>query len=389
MPGDSVTLPQHPPPGAHQRHSTRAAFFVAGFALAAWAPLVPFAQARLGVNDAQLGLLLLCLGAGSVVAMPLSGAVAARFGCRRPVWIAGLCICAALPLLATLDSAPALAMALLLFGAGLGVTDVAVNTQAIIVEKAASRALMSGFHGLFSVGGIAGAGGVSGLLWAGASPLVAALAVDLVILGLLAIFGRHLLPYGSEDERRSPLFVPPHGVVLIIGLLCFITFLTEGSILDWGAIFLTSVSQVDPSRSGLGYAVFACAMTLGRFGGDRIKQAVGGRAILIFGGLLGAAGFALTVFVPSWPASLAGFWMVGLGTANIVPVLYSALGRQKIMPPNLAVAAVTTVGYLGILAGPALIGLTAHATSLDRRRLPLHVAAMLLLVVASSRLATP
>jgi predicted MFS family arabinose efflux permease len=387
MPGDAVTLPQRPPPGAHQRHSTRAASFILGIALATWAPLVPFAQARLAVNDAQLGLLLLCLGAGSVVTMPLSGALVARFGCRRPVWAAGLCISAALPLLATLDSAPALALALLLFGASLGVTDVAVNTQAIIVEKAAGRALMSGFHGLFSVGGILGASGVSGLLWAGASPLVAALAADLVILGLLAIFGRHLLPYGSEDERRSALFALPHGVVLIIGLLCFITFLTEGAILDWGAIFLTSVRQVDPSRSGLGYAVFAFAMTLGRFGGDRIKQAIGGRAILIFGGLLGAASFALTVFVPSWQASLAGFWMVGLGTANIVPVLYSALGRQKIMPPNLAVAAVTTVGYLGILAGPALIGLTAHATSLSNTFL--CVAAMLLLVAASSRLATP
>ena len=112
-------------------------------------------------------------------------------------------------------------------------------------------------------------------------------------------------------------------------------------------------------------------MTLGRFGGDRIKQAVGGRAILIFGGLLGAAGFVLAVFVPSWLASLAGFWMVGLGASNIVPVLYSALGRQRIMPPNLAVSAVTTVGYLGILAGPALIGLTAHATSLSDR-LPLR-----------------
>jgi predicted MFS family arabinose efflux permease len=139
MPGDAVTLPQRPVPGLLEQHSTRAAFFVAGFALAAWAPLVPFAQARLGVNDAQLGLLLLCLGTGSVVAMPLSGALAGRFGCRRPVWIAGLCICAALPLLAILGSAPALALALLLFGAGVGVTDVVVNIQAIIVEKAAGR----------------------------------------------------------------------------------------------------------------------------------------------------------------------------------------------------------------------------------------------------------
>jgi predicted MFS family arabinose efflux permease len=381
-----VTLPQRPAPGPFDRRSTRAVFFIAGFALAAWAPLVPFAQARLAVNDAQLGLLLLCLGAGSLIVMPLSGALAARFGCRRPVWVGSLCACAALPLLATLDSPAALALALLLFGAGVGVTDVVVNIQAVIVEKAAGQALMSRFHGYFSVGGILGSASVGGLLWAGASPLIAALAADLVILVLLATFGRHLLPYGSEDDRGLALFVLPRGVVLVIGFLCFITYVTEGSILDWGAIFLTSARQVDPSRSGLGYAVFACAMTLGRFGGDRIKQAIGGRAILFFGGLLSAAGFVLAVSVPSWQATLAGFWMVGLGASNIVPVFYSALGQQRVMPANLAVAAVTTVGYLGILAGPALIGLTAHATSLSTAFL--CVAALLLLVVASSRLAT-
>jgi predicted MFS family arabinose efflux permease len=378
---------QRPLPGPLERQATRAGFFIAGFGLAAWAPLVPFAQERLQVNDAALGLLLLCLGAGSVGTMPLSGALAARIGCRRAVSAASLCACLALPLLTSVGSGPALAAALLLFGAGIGALDVVMNVQAIIVEKAAGRALMSGFHGLFSIGGIAGAGGVSGLLWAGASPLGAALAVDAVILGLLLAFGRHLLPYGSEEQGPSPLFVLPRGVVLAIGGLCFITFMTEGSILDWSAIFLATARAVEPSRSGLGYAVFALAMTIGRLSGDRIVRMVGGGTILAGGGLLAASGLAVAVLIPSWIAALAGFWMVGLGASNIVPVLYSALGRQRIMPPNLAVAAVTTIGYLGILAGPALIGFTAHLTSLPAAFL--CVGALMLLVAASARLTRP
>jgi predicted MFS family arabinose efflux permease len=378
---------QRPLPGPLERQSTRVAFFIAGFGMAAWAPLVPFAQARLQVNDAALGLLLLCLGVGSVVTMPLSGALAARIGCRRAVWAASLCVLLALPLLAGTGSGPALAAALLLFGAGIGALDVVVNIQAIIVERSAGRALMSGFHGLFSMGGIVGAAGVSGLLWAGASPPGAALGVDAVILGLLLVFGRHLLPYGSEEQGASPVFVLPRGMVLVVGGLCFITFMTEGAILDWSAIFLATARAVAPSRSGLGYAVFALAMTIGRLSGDRIVRTVGGGAILVGGGLLAAAGLAVAVFVPSWTAALAGFWMVGLGASNIVPVLYSALGRQRIMAPNLAVAAVTTIGYLGILAGPALIGFTAHATSLPTAFL--CIGALMLLVAASARLARP
>jgi Arabinose efflux permease len=317
----------------------------------------------------------------------VSGALAARIGCRRAVWAASLCIGLSLPLLAILGTGPALAAALLLFGAGIGVMDVVMNIQAIIVEKAAPRPLMSGFHGLFSIGGIAGAGGMSALLWAGAAPLEAVLAVDAVILGLLLIYGHHLLPYGSEEQGPLPLIVLPRGVVLVIGALCFITFMTEGSILDWSAIFLTTTRGVAPSHSGLGYAAFALAMTIGRLSGDRIVRSAGGGAILAGGGLLAAAGLAVAVFIPSWIAALAAYGMVGLGASNIVPVLYSALGRQRIMAPNLAVAAVTTIGYLGILAGPALIGFTAHATSLSTAFL--CVAALLLLVAASARLARP
>ena len=371
-------------PGLPEQQSTRAAFFVAGFGMAAWAPLVPYAKDRLAVGEGTLGLLLLCLGAGSIAAMPLSAVLAARFGCRRVIWAASLVICAALPLLATAGSVPLLAAALMLFGAGVGTVDVAINVQAVIVERAAPRAMMSGFHGLFSVGGIAGAAGVGAVLWGGGSPLLATLCVAAVIVAVLLAFGHALLPYGGD--RDGPAFAIPRGAVLLIGGLCFICFLAEGAMLDWSALVLTALHGMDPAQSGLGYAVFSVAMTAGRLSGDRIVHALGGRKVLLYGGSCAAGGMALAVLAPSWPAALAGFALVGAGASNIVPVLFSATGRQRAMPANLAVAAVTTLGYSGILAGPAGIGFVAHATGLPTPFL--GVAALLLVIAACSRVVT-
>jgi len=373
-----------PLPGAPEEWSTRAAFFIAGFGMAAWAPLVPYAKDRLAVGEGTLGLLLLCLGVGSIATMPLAGVLAARFGCRRTIWAASLVICIALPLLAAASSVPLLAAALLLFGTGVGTVDVVINIQAVIVERTAGRAVMSGFHGLFSVGGIAGAASVSIVLWGAGSPLLATLCVDVVIVATLLAFGRTLLPYGSD--RDGPAFALPRGAVLLIGGLCFISFLAEGSMLDWSALILTALHGLDPVRAGLGYAVFSVAMTAGRLSGDRIVRALGGRMVLLCGGLCAAAGMAFAVLGPSWPSTLAGFALVGLGASNIVPVLYSALGRQRAMPANLAVSAVTTLGYSGILIGPAGIGFVAHAAGLPTAFL--GVAALLLIIAACSGAAT-
>jgi MFS family permease len=232
-------------PGRLQQRPTRIVFFIAGATVAAWAPLVPFAKARAGLGDGALGLLLLCLGAGSIVAMPLAGALASRFGCRRVLVASTVLICLALPVLATVSSVTLIAAVLLAFGAGLGSLDCVVNIQAVIVERASRRPMMSGFHGLFSVGGIVGAGGVSAVLGIGASPLVAMLCVAAGILGTLIKAAPHLPPYGGAQV--GPAFAIPRGIVLFIGILCFIMFLAEGAVLDWSAIFLTSVRGVMPS----------------------------------------------------------------------------------------------------------------------------------------------
>jgi MFS family permease len=347
---------------ARERIATRAAFLVAGIAMAAWAPLVPLAKARTGVDEATLGLVLLCFGGGSLVAMPLAGSSAARFGGKRVIGVAVALVCSALPLLAIVERPIALAAALLMFGAGLGALDVAMNLQAITVERASGRAMMSGFHGMFSVGGIVGASGVAGALSLGfdAGPTIVVLALLLALCMLTT--RRGLL--ASREGGSVTTFAWPRGSVLFVGALAAAAFLVEGAVLDWSAVFMASVRELPLARASVGYVAFSIAMTIGRFGGDHVVQRLGRRRVFVGGAMTSATGLAIVAALPSWLASVAGFALVGIGCANLVPILFTAAGRQATMPPALAVPAMTTMGYAGLLAGPALIGFAAHATSL-------------------------
>lgn len=361
-----------------QQVATRISFFIAGFAMSAWAPLVPFAKSRLGVDDGVLGGLLLCLGVGSIVAMPWAGYLASRVGCRRVIVASAVLMGLMLPLLAELGSIPSFMAALLLFGAGLGALDVTINIQAIIVEKESGRAMMSGFHGWFSVGGIVGALTVTTLLGAGVGLLQAAFAIVAGIALLLVVAFPNLLTQGMRGH--GPPFAWPRGSVLMLGVLCFIAFLSEGAVLDWSALFLARSGALDASQGGFGYAAFSGAMTLCRLTGDALVRRFGGRAMVVGGALIAAAGFLLATQVSGWVPALGGFALVGVGCANIVPVLFTAAGRQTDMPTSLAVPAITTLGYLGILAGPAAIGVLAQGLGLGSA---LVVVALLLVGVAA------
>jgi MFS family permease len=369
-------------PGPKAQRATRLVFVVAGLGMATWAPLVPLAKARAGLDEGTLGLLLLCLGVGSIVAMPPSGALTTRFGCRRVLVISVGLMCVALPLLATLSSVPWLVAALLLFGAAMGSVDCAANVQAIIVERASGRSMMSGFHGLFSLGGILGAAGVTALLSAGLPPVAATVSVVALIGAAIVAAAPGLLTHGSESQ--GPAFAIPHGAVLFIGVLCFVVFLTEGAMLDWAALFLISARDIEPSHAGFGYAVFALTMTVGRLTGDAVVRRAGGKTVVVLGSLLAAAGLVTATLVPAWEAALLGYALVGAGCSNIVPVMYTAVGRQQIMPEGVAVVAITTLGYAGILVGPAFIGLLAEATSMSVAFLT--VAVLLVGVAAGGRM---
>lgn len=366
-------------PGLREQGATRLALFIPGVILSAWAPLVPYVKARAGLDEGALGLLLLCLGLGSILAMPLSGAWARKAGCRTVITVATVAAVLMLPVLATSASVPGLAVALFVFGAGIGSMDCVANIQAVIVERASGKTLMSGFHGFYSLGGLAGAGGSAALLTLGVAPLGVAGIVVVLTAGLLLWARPGLLPYAAKGD--GPAFALPHGVVVFIAALCFVVFLAEGAALDWSAVFLTAERGVEPAMAGLGFAAFSLTMTAGRLIGDRIVERLGRARVLLFGGLLAATGMAVAVLVPAWPAALVGYALLGAGCSNLVPVLFSAIGRQTDMPEHLAVPAVTTVGYAGILAGPAGIGWIAHASSLP---LAFGVVAGLLALVATS-----
>jgi predicted MFS family arabinose efflux permease len=366
-------------PGSAEAHSTRIAFFIAGFAMAAWAPLVPFAKERLGIQEGALGTLLLCLGAGSILAMPIAGALTSRLGCRQVLTAAVLVICATLPMLAQVSAALWLGLVLFIFGAAIGSLDCVMNIQAIILERASGRTMMSGFHGLFSLGGVIGAGGVSGLLSTGLSPSGATLTVAAVVAVLLLVSAPHFLPYGGRSS--GPAFALARGVVLFIGILCFILFLAEGAVLDWSAVFLADVRGMSTAHAGLGYAAFAATMTLGRLTGDSFVRRFGPRVTVVGGALLAATGLALATLIASWQVALFGYALVGAGCSNIVPVMFSLAGKQDEMPESVAVPAITTMGYAGVLLGPALIGFVAHSASLSTALLILSAS---LLGVASS-----
>lgn len=362
---------------------TRTIFLINGLGMSAWAPLVPFARDRLQLSGASLGALLLCLGIGSLAAMPVTGTLVARFGCRRVMAFSTLLVLMMMPLLATADSHLVMAAALMLFGAGLGMLDVAMNYQAVQVEQAADKPMMSGFHGFFSLGGILGAGTVSLLLSRSFTPLAATLVVMAVML-LLLLWRLPVLMNERLHQPDQPWLVIPRGWVAFLGCLCFILFLAEGAVLDWSALLLLQSPGMSVAHAGLGYAIFSIAMTIGRLTGDKVIQRFGRYPVMLTGALAAAAGMTLAVLLP-WPqAALLAFLLVGFGLANTVPMLFNAAGNQQDMPANLAISAMTTLGYAGILSGPALIGFISQWLSLSGAFL--LIALLLLAVAASARL---
>ncbi len=360
--------------------ATRLAFLVAGFGIACWAPLVPVAKARLGVADGTLGLLLLCIGIGSVSAMIITGPLSTRLGSRPIVVAGGAGLAVVLPVLPLAPDPVTLAIALLVFGAALGSMDVAMNIHAVEVERVAGAPLMSSFHALFSIGGFAGAGLMTALLTWHVDPVISTIVpAALMALAMVAAAPRLLGTGGASGE---PIFTMPRGIVLLLAALAGGTFLVEGAMLDWSALLITRAGLIDQQQGGAGYMFFAIAMTVGRLAGDAMTKRFGDRTVLFWGGLVSVVGLTVLLLATGAAIVFAGFALVGLGASNIVPVLFRRAGTQTVMPPALAIGAITTTGYAGILVGPAGIGFVSDAVGL--RTAFWMLAALMCLVPASA-----
>ncbi|WP_332879128.1 MFS transporter [Massilia sp. S19_KUP03_FR1] len=344
------------------RFATRLLFLVAGFGYACWAPLVPLTKIKFGIDENILGLLILCIGVGSITAMVATGMLATRFGSKPILLGSGIGFAVMLALVPVAGSVPVLGIILFGFGATLGALDVAMNLQAVQVEKAAQRPMMSGFHALFSIGGFSGAAFMTFLL----SMQVAVFTGTLICAALMAlalfIAAPRLIDGGATPG--GPMFALPRGLVLLLAILAAVTFLVEGALLDWSALLITQAQLVPVAQGGIGYIIFSVAMTAGRLSGDWLSGWLGDFRTLLWGGLVALLGFVILLTGAQAALVLSGFAFIGLGCANIVPVLFRRAAAQGAMPPALAVAAVTTTGYAGILAGPAVIGFVANATGL-------------------------
>lgn len=364
----------------NDRHATRIIFLIAGLVTATWAVIVPYAKANTGINDAVLGTLLLCLGVGALVSMPVAGPLTSRYGCKNVIIASVVILLVATPFLSFVTHPILLAIFLLSFGVGIGLVDCAMNVQAIIVEKNARKPLMSGFHGMYSVGGIAGAGLMTGFLALGMNIIVATFIMLLTVVFLFLISFQHLLSDATPSE--GPAFAIPKGIVLVLGIICFVVFMVEGTALDWSAVYLVDSKHMKDSLGGLGYTAFAGAMTIGRLSGDYIVSRVGALRVVIIGAIITVIGFYFVITGMQLYSLLFGYFLIGSGCSNIVPVMFNQVGKQNTMPQVLAVPAVTTLGYLGILAGPAGIGFIAHHSSLSHAFVFVAMLMVIVLIMA-------
>jgi len=361
--------------------ATAVVFAVSGFLLASWVSRLPATRDRLGASAAELGLVLLAPGVGSLLSMPFSGRWCRRFGSRRVVGAATVAACAVLAALATVPSLVTLGLGLFVWGSFYGSWDVAMNVHGSAVEQRAGREWMPRYHACWSVGGIAGAGFGALAAHAG-SPLalhftvVAVLCAALVALALRSFIEDRIEPVkaagvlGAVRNPRSRRGRVLTGRLLLVGAVTLCATTLEGAAADWLALFLTDERAATASLAAAGYAVFAVAMAAGRFSGTAVAERLGRDGAVRAGGLVSLAGVLLTVLGPGLAGAYAGAALWALGVCLVFPAAVSAGGETPDRPAD-AIAAVTTIGYGGFLVGPPLIGLLADQVGLGRALLVL------------------
>ncbi|AEG93767.1 Candidate transporter [Ramlibacter tataouinensis TTB310] len=325
---------------------------------------MPSVKSHYGLGEQSLAVAMLAAGVGAIAALLQAGRIVARHGPRRVALAMGVLSAACIGALLASRSYGALLGVMLAYGASASLFDVAINAEASEIERRAARPLMSGFHGMFSLGGMVGAGAGSALAAAqvAAVPHLAGAALACSAL-VLAACARMLPRVDGGPQEGTPLSLP-RGPLALLGLLAAIGLVAEGAMYDWSVLYLRQEIGTAAATAALGYTSFSAAMAAGRFGGDALRARLAPVAVLRGSGTLGALGMALALLVPHPAAVLVGFALVGLGFANIVPVLFSAASQVPGVSPAHGIAAVSSAGYLGMMAGPPAIGFIAEGRSL-------------------------
>lgn len=339
-------------------------FMLSGIAFASWVVRIPDIQHRLGLSEGLLGLVLLAVAVGGLIAMPLASPLIGRFGSRSVARGAAVLLAGSVALPARVPDPISLSAVLLVLGAATSVLSVALNTQAASLERRMRRPVMAGLHALYSVGGLVGA--TIGGLVAGAGVSAAAhLAGAAVGLGgaALVITPRLLAPREDGSGGRARM-TRPGRPLLLMGVVAFCVLFGEGAVADWSAVYLRDALNAGPAAAAAGYAAYSLMMAAGRFVGDALTLRIGAQRLVRLGASLATAGMTMALLAPHTALSVVGFALVGSGFATIYPTMLANAGRVKGSPPAGSIAVVSTMGYVGLLAGPPLIGFVAEVTTL-------------------------
>ena len=363
------------------RWAVAAMFFVNGMVTGAWAPQIPLLLPRHDITESTLGLLILFFGLGAVGAMLTAGRLIATYGSTRILRTFAFVLVPTLPLVVAAPNLASLAATMALLGAFLGTMDVAMNANAVEVEHRMGRAIMSSLHGFWSLGGFFGAG-VGGWVVASYGPMTEALLVGALCLMLvLAAMPRILQAtahHTAPGAPRDALF-PRDLSLWLLGVMALLSMVPEGSVMDWGALYLQKELGAGQAASTLGFAFFMGTMAMMRFAGDSVRNRFGAVATLRASGLIGAIGLGAAALAPTPAFACAGFAFAGIGVANMIPIIFSAAGNHPGLSAGTAIAAVTMLGYSGILIAPASIGFVAEHLGF---RVTYAALAILLAVVA-------
>ncbi|RUT85736.1 MULTISPECIES: MFS transporter [unclassified Mesorhizobium] len=345
------------------RWALAAIFLANGFLTGSWAPQIPVFLTRLEISKFTLGLLILLFGVGAVVAMTWCGHLISRHGSRTVLRWFALCGSLGLMVVALAPNVPLAAAAMIIFGGSIGGMDVAMNANAVVVERRLSRAVMSSSHGFWSLGGFAG-GGLGGFAIQHYGHLAHAAAVTVFAFAVIAVAVRHLLTEGSPQAAEHHKFaLPANPLVYLIGLMALLAMISEGAVLDWAALYLRQELGADLAVAGLAYAGFSGVMAVTRFFGDGIRNRFGAVTTLRVSALVAAVGMLVAGLAPSPWLAIAAFAFCGFGIANMVPIIFSAGGNQEGMSSGTGMSVVTTIGYCGILVAPSAIGFVAEHSS--------------------------
>lgn len=347
------------------------AFFIPGMYTALWAGFVPYLKAKLSIGEDVLGSMILLLGVGSCLSMAIAGKLVESFGCKRVVLLASFIGMVSLAIVTMCPTIATTTVALFFFGIGVGLSGASANLQAILTEKVSKKHLMGAYHGGWSLGGFAGAGVLLVLLKILSLPVNQSIWGLLIVLFIaMVVVSQFMLTFGSDPnakvtkKSKSPLSF--HPIALIFGLLSFVSYLVEGAVGDWSALYLFEDKGILIEEAVMGVMLFNGTMCIGRLLGNRLGKHLTSKQVVVVGGggyLLGSIAMGLIVFLPGH-ASMYTYLLLGISLAMIVPNLFSAMGEQNVIPMTQAVATSTMLGYMGILMGPALIGFIAHGTSL-------------------------